>query len=64
MKMRERAGVARGFRLYQAGLISILLDGDGLWTETLDALLIKQKPEGLYLIPTLGNSTGAPTGSR
>ena len=62
--MRKHAGVARGFRLYQAGLISILLDGDGLWTDTLDALLTKQKPEGLYLIPTFCNSTEAPTGSR
>ena len=47
------------FRLYGAELISAPIDGDGVQTDALDALMAEHKPKLVYLIPTYGNPSGA-----
>ena len=47
------------FRLYGAELITAPVDGDGVQTEVLDALIEQHKPKFVYLIPTFGNPSGA-----
>ena len=47
------------FRLYGAELISAPIDGDGVQTQTLEALIAEHKPKMVYLIPTFGNPSGA-----
>jgi len=46
------------FRLYGAELISAPIDGDGVQTDTLEALIAEHKPKFVYLIPTFGNPSG------
>jgi len=46
------------FRLYGAELISAPIDGDGVQTDTLEALIAQHKPKFVYLIPTFGNPSG------
>ena len=47
------------FRLYGAELISAPIDGDGVQTDKLEALISEHKPKFVYLIPTFGNPSGA-----
>lgn len=47
------------FRLYGAELISAPVDGDGVDTDALAALMAEHKPKLVYLIPTFGNPSGA-----
>ena len=47
------------FRLYGAELISAPIDGDGVQTDKLEALIAEHKPKFVYLIPTFGNPSGA-----
>jgi 2-aminoadipate transaminase len=47
------------FRLYGAELISAPVDGNGVQTDVLDALMAEHKPKLVYLIPTFGNPSGA-----
>ncbi|MBA4255596.1 MAG: aspartate aminotransferase [Polaromonas sp.] len=47
------------FRLYGAELISAPIDGDGVQTDALEALMAEHKPKLVYLIPTFGNPSGA-----
>ena len=47
------------FRLYGAELISAPIDGDGVRTDALEALIAEHKPKFVYLIPTFGNPSGA-----
>ncbi|PKO40774.1 MAG: aspartate aminotransferase [Betaproteobacteria bacterium HGW-Betaproteobacteria-3] len=47
------------FRLYGAELISAPIDGDGVQTDALEALMAEHKPKFVYLIPTFGNPSGA-----
>ncbi|MDE2418127.1 MAG: PLP-dependent aminotransferase family protein [Burkholderiales bacterium] len=47
------------FRLYGAELISAPVDGDGVQTDRLEALIADHKPKFVYLIPTFGNPSGA-----
>ena len=47
------------FRLYGAELISAPIDGHGVKTDELEALIAQHKPKFVYLIPTFGNPTGA-----
>jgi len=47
------------FRLYGAELISAPIDGDGVQTDRLEALIAEHKPKFVYLIPTFGNPSGA-----
>ena len=47
------------FRLYGAQLISAPIDGDGVQTDKLEALIAEHKPKFVYLIPTFGNPSGA-----
>ncbi|MBX9613655.1 MAG: PLP-dependent aminotransferase family protein [Burkholderiales bacterium] len=47
------------FRLYGAELISAPIDGDGVQTDALEALIAEHKPKFVYLIPTFGNPSGA-----
>jgi 2-aminoadipate transaminase len=47
------------FRLYGAQLISAPIDGQGVQTDTLEALIAEHKPRFVYLIPTFGNPSGA-----
>ena len=47
------------FRLYGADLVSAPVDGDGVQTDTLEALIAEHKPKFVYLIPTFGNPSGA-----
>jgi 2-aminoadipate transaminase len=47
------------FRLYGAQLISAPIDGDGVQTDRLEALIREHKPKFVYLIPTFGNPSGA-----
>jgi DNA-binding transcriptional MocR family regulator len=47
------------FRLYGAQLISAPIDGDGVQTDRLEALIAEHKPKFVYLIPTFGNPSGA-----
>ena len=47
------------FRLYGAELISAPIDGQGVDTEALEALIAEHKPKMVYLIPTFGNPSGA-----
>lgn len=49
------------FRLYGAELITVPVDGDGVQTERLEALIAEHKPKFVYLIPTFGNPSGALT---
>ena len=46
------------FRLYGAQLISAPIDGDGVRTDRLEALIAEHKPKFVYLIPTFGNPSG------
>ncbi|HPW85025.1 MAG TPA: PLP-dependent aminotransferase family protein, partial [Rhodoferax sp.] len=46
------------FRLYGAQLISAPIDGDGVQTDRLEALIAEHKPKFVYLIPTFGNPSG------
>jgi len=46
------------FRLYGAELISAPIDGDGVQTDKLEALIAEHKPKFVYLIPTFGNPSG------
>ena len=46
------------FRLYGAELISAPIDGDGVQTDRLEALIAEHKPKFVYLIPTFGNPSG------
>ena len=47
------------FRLYGAELISAPIDGHGVKTDELEALIAEHKPKFVYLIPTFGNPSGA-----
>ena len=47
------------FRLYGAELISAPVDGDGVQTDRLEALIKTHQPKFVYLIPTFGNPSGA-----
>ncbi len=47
------------FRLYGAQLISAPIDGNGVQTDALEALIAEHKPKFVYLIPTFGNPSGA-----
>jgi 2-aminoadipate transaminase len=47
------------FRLYGAELISAPIDGNGVQTDALEALIKEHKPKFVYLIPTFGNPSGA-----
>ncbi len=47
------------FRLYGAELISAPIDGDGVQTDALEALMAEHRPKLVYLIPTFGNPSGA-----
>lgn len=47
------------FRLYGAQLISAPIDGEGVQTDALEALIAEHKPKFVYLIPTFGNPSGA-----
>ena len=47
------------FRLYGAELISAPVDGQGVQTDALEALMAEHKPKLVYLIPTFGNPSGA-----
>jgi len=47
------------FRLYGAELISAPIDGNGVQTDKLEALIAEHKPKFVYLIPTFGNPSGA-----
>jgi len=47
------------FRLYGAELISAPIDGHGVKTGDLEALIAEHKPNFVYLIPTFGNPSGA-----
>jgi 2-aminoadipate transaminase len=46
------------FRLYGAELISAPIDGDGVQTDRLEALIAEHRPKFVYLIPTFGNPSG------
>jgi DNA-binding transcriptional MocR family regulator len=46
------------FRLYGAELISALIDGNGVQTDKLEALIAEHRPKFVYLIPTFGNPSG------
>ncbi len=46
------------FRLYGADLVSAPIDGQGVNTEALEALLAAHRPKFMYLIPTFGNPSG------
>ncbi len=47
------------FRLYGADVITAPIDGQGVQTDTLEALIAEHKPKFVYLIPTFGNPSGA-----
>jgi 2-aminoadipate transaminase len=47
------------FRLYGAELICAPVDGDGVQTDALEALIAQHRPKFVYLIPTFGNPSGA-----
>jgi 2-aminoadipate transaminase len=47
------------FRLYGADIISAPIDGEGVRTDALEALMAEHKPKFVYLIPTFGNPSGA-----
>ena len=47
------------FRLYGAELITAPVDGHGVQTDALEALMAEHKPKLVYLIPTFGNPSGA-----
>jgi len=47
------------FRLYGAQLVSAPIDGGGVKTDDLEALIAEHKPKFVYLIPTFGNPSGA-----
>ena len=47
------------FRLYGAQLISAPIDGGGVKTDELEALIAEHKPKFVYLIPTFGKPSGA-----
>ncbi|MBY0454603.1 MAG: PLP-dependent aminotransferase family protein [Burkholderiaceae bacterium] len=47
------------FRLYGAEIISAPIDGDGVQTDALEALIAQHRPKLVYLIPTFGNPSGA-----
>ncbi len=47
------------FRLYGAELITAPVDGHGVLTDALEALMAEHKPKLVYLIPTFGNPSGA-----
>jgi DNA-binding transcriptional MocR family regulator len=47
------------FRLYGAELISAPIDGHGVKTDELEALIAEHRPKFVYLIPTFGNPSGA-----
>jgi DNA-binding transcriptional MocR family regulator len=47
------------FRLYGAQLISAPIDGNGVQTDKLEALIAEHKPKMVYLIPSFGNPSGA-----
>ncbi len=47
------------FRLYGAELITAPVDGQGVQTDVLEALIAEHKPKLVYLIPTFGNPSGA-----
>ncbi len=47
------------FKLYGAELITAPVDGDGVRTDALEALIAEHKPKFVYLIPTFGNPSGA-----
>lgn len=47
------------FRLYGAEIISAPIDGGGVQTDALEALIAQHRPKLVYLIPTFGNPSGA-----
>lgn len=47
------------FKLYGAELITAPVDGNGVRTDALEALIAEHKPKFVYLIPTFGNPSGA-----
>ena len=47
------------FRLYGADIISAPIDGDGVRTDVLEALMAEHRPKFVYLVPTFGNPSGA-----
>ena len=51
-------GATQTMRLYQANLVPVALDGDGVDPGELERAIIKHKPKLVYLIPTFQNPTG------
>lgn len=47
------------FRLYGADIINAPIDGEGVQTDALEALIAEHQPKLIYLIPTFGNPSGA-----
>ena len=47
------------FRLYGAQLIGAPIDGQGVQTDRLEQLIAEHRPTFVYLIPTIGNPSGA-----
>ena len=47
------------FKLYGAELITAPVDGEGVRTDALEALIAEHTPKFVYLIPTFGNPSGA-----
>ena len=47
------------FRLYGAEVISAPVDGNGVIVEELEKLIAEHQPKLVYLIPTIGNPSGA-----
>ena len=47
------------FKLYGAELITAPVNGEGVRTDALEALIAEHKPKFVYLIPTFGNPSGA-----
>ena len=47
------------FRLYGAEVITAPIDGQGVQTDKLEALMAEHSPKFVYLIPTFGNPSGA-----
>lgn len=46
------------FSMFQAKIIPVDMDGNGIITEDLEAKIIKYKPKMVYIIPTFQNPTG------
>ncbi len=51
-------GALQTFKLYQANLVPVDTDGDGVIPELLEEKIVKHNPKLIYLIPTFQNPTG------